>query len=361
MKLMWKLPLSSLSYSSGFLNGLNANKCISLSLHKRDRKERKREKIVNNYITRATLNLQKKKYKNIECGVLLNWLSHNIRIPTILLFTITIWIMSHISWTSLNNVIANDAVDGIVVMVMMVRWWIVMILWAITTMTIISWNLLLRWWEMRLNIVARVAIGVQGALWGETASTTVWLRNTGYSTNIVAYWRYLFRYFTTDICLVWFNFTCTAMIKKNILINWWHYNNAENENVSQARECRATNKCKKKVISNSSARPTHRRRLNDNNEYDVGGSCIVIAFVDFFSYSEILRIWLYFYYICKKALLQRQSAISGKNSNSFKYIFKDKKKLLFFVLEFKVKGTHKIPRMLSCYQNKRSKRQRAKK
>lgn len=104
-----------------------------------------------------------------------------------------------------------------------------MILWAITTMTINSWNLLMRC-EMRQCIIAitRVTIDFRGAFWGLKTTTAavvvvaviivvvVWLlRNTGHSTNIC--WRYLFRNFTTDICLIWFNFTCSENWVKQTL------------------------------------------------------------------------------------------------------------------------------------------------
>lgn len=161
----------------------------------------------------------------------LNWLPHNIRIPMILLSTVTTHgVPHHARCRSLMiHIITDDPVECAIVM-MLIRI-VVVVLWAVcvVTMTTGCWNLLLRWemryWWLRRRLLLLLAIaGTDPALWSVWRSfairyETIWCRwwrlATGCST--IGWWRYGWRFLrdlSSNVRLIWFYFTCTAITRK---------------------------------------------------------------------------------------------------------------------------------------------------
>lgn len=153
----------------------------------------------------------------------LNWLPHNIRIPMILLSTAT---SHHVCRPLMIHIVAHHAVECRVAVVMLIRV-VMVILWAdgVVTMTTGGGNLLLRsemrllaWWRLQLLTIART-IRRTLAIRCETIWCRYWRLATGCST-IVEWWsdgRRFLRDLSSNVRLIWFYFTCTAITIKRLI------------------------------------------------------------------------------------------------------------------------------------------------
>lgn len=115
------------------------------------------------------------------------------------------------------NVIAHNPVKCTVVLLIRV---VVMVIRCAVTMTTVCWNLLLRC--VMLHAITGTGAVIQRAL--AIRYETIWCRwwqlllATGRRSTIGSdWWRRLFYGdFTSDVRLIWLDFTCTAMIQSNV-------------------------------------------------------------------------------------------------------------------------------------------------